>query len=273
MRIAWITDPHLNHCSLPAWERLIASVRGCSVEGVLITGDISEGEDVAFQLLRLADAIDRPLYFVLGNHDYYHSSIERTRIEITHAVTKHPLLHYLRNDSVIELSPSVGLIGEDGWGDATEGDFEGSSVRLNDFQLIDDFHLDHCSTWKEKLRLLGKDAAQRLDNKLDEACARYPSVLIATHVPPFRDACWYEGHTTDDHWAPFFVCGQTGRSLLNAAKQYSNATLQVLCGHTHHGGVATLTPNLTVTTGPATYGAPTVTGVILIGENIRLELP
>ena len=117
MRIAWITDPHLNHCSLPAWERLLDQVESCECDSVVITGDISEGEDVVFQLTRLADSIARPIYFVLGNHDFYHSSIQRTRTAVSMAAAKHPLLHYLRDEPVIELSSSVALVGEDGWGD------------------------------------------------------------------------------------------------------------------------------------------------------------
>lgn len=39
-------------------------------------------------------------------------------------------------------------------------------------------------------------------------------VIVATHVPPYRESCWYEGKISDDNWAPFFVCGQVGEVLL-----------------------------------------------------------
>jgi len=262
MRIAWITDPHLNHCSLPSWEQLIGQLNDCQCDAVIITGDISEGDDVVFQLLRLADAVTVPIHFVLGNHDFYQSSIDRTRAEVGTAVENHSRLHYLRDEQLIELSPSLALIGEDGWGDATEGDYDRSIVLLNDFRLIEDFRFRHRSQWRSKLESLGRDAAIRLQHKLEQACTQYPSVLVATHVPPFREACWYEGRTTDDHWAPFFVCGQVGKVLLDAANKNPSTKIEVLCGHTHHGGVAVLAPNLTVTTGAAIYGRPEITKVI-----------
>ncbi|MGV3486713.1 MAG: metallophosphoesterase family protein [Planctomycetaceae bacterium] len=264
MRIAWITDPHLNHCPLPAWERLMEQVAIADCQAMVITGDISEGEDVVFQLRRLADSAAIPIYFVLGNHDFYHGSIQRTREAVSAASTAHPLLHYLRDESIVELSPAVALIGEDGWGDATEGDYSGSIVVLNDFRLIEDFTLSSPSQWQGLLQAIGNDSTERLRRKLDLACRRYSSILIATHVPPLRESCWYQGHTTDDHWAPFFVCGQMGKMLLQVAAQYPDTIIEVLCGHTHHGGVARMSPNLTITTGGAEYGHPVVTDLVSI---------
>ena len=104
MRIAWITDPHLNHCPLPAWERLMEQVSLAHCQAIVITGDISEGEDVVFELRRLADTAALPIYFVLGNHDFYHGSIERTRTAVSAAAWEHPLLHYLRDEPIVELS-------------------------------------------------------------------------------------------------------------------------------------------------------------------------
>ena len=35
------------------------------------------------------------------------------------------------------LAPGITLVGHGGWGDARYGDFEGSTVRLNDHRLIE----------------------------------------------------------------------------------------------------------------------------------------
>jgi 3',5'-cyclic-AMP phosphodiesterase len=272
MRIAWLTDPHLNHCSLPAWERLMQKVAQSQCDLLVVTGDISEGDDVVFQLQRLADTINRPIFFVLGNHDFYQSSIESTRNDIGAITQQHPLLHYLNDEGVISLTSTVALVGEDGWGDATEGDYLRSIVLLNDFRLIDDFRNTPQATWQSALHDLGRLAANRLRSKLEEACQSHSSILIATHVPPFRESCWYEGHTTDDHWAPFFVCGQTGKVIRSLATKYPLVDFQVICGHTHHSGIANLLPNLTITTGPAVYGKPDVTGLIVVDNGIEVTL-
>lgn len=272
MRLCWITDPHLNHCTLPAWDRLVAQVRRCGCDAVLLSGDISEGEDVVFQLKRLADAFQLPIHFVLGNHDFYRSSFDRTVRAVSSLAEQHPLLDYLTPGSPRLLDDKVVLVGEDGWGDATTGDFERSPVRLNDFLLIEDFHLAATEHWKPMLIELGQQAAERLQAKLDAALASSNQVLVVTHVPPFRQACWYQGKTTDDNWAPFFVCGQTGEVLRATAGQHRQAKIEVICGHTHNGGVAQIEDNLVVTTGGAEYGAPAVTAIIeLAAEGFLIE--
>ena len=265
MRIAWITDPHFNHCALAAWDRLISQVRQCQCDAVILSGDISEGEDVVFQLRRLADAIGLPIHFVLGNHDFYHSSIERTRDAIRKAVAEHPLLNYLTDSDPVSIG-GVALIGVDGWGDATVGDYERSTVRLNDFRLIDDFFLAAPSLWKSILRDQGNDSALRLEGLLTAAGKLHKRLLVVTHVPPFRQACWYQGQTTDDNWAPFFVSGQCGETLIDFAQSHPDSTIDVLCGHTHSGGFARMRDNLVVTTAGAEYGKPEVAAMIVLSD-------
>lgn len=267
MKVAWLTDPHFNHAPAAAWDAFLESLAGSQPDALLITGDISEGQDVVFQLSRLTAAFAGTIYFVLGNHDFYQRSIAITRRQIIDACGDEPRLIYLTNDFEIALSPRVGLVGDDGWGDATVGDYERSPVRLADFLHIDDFRSRPPSGWKEQLRLLGVDAADRLRPKLEEALGRFSTVIVATHVPPFREACWYEGHTTDDLWAPFFVCGQIGQVLLEAAQQNPHRQLLVFCGHTHHGGTAQITENLIVVTGGADYGTPRLSGHLEVRDD------
>ncbi len=47
---------------------------------MLLGGDIGESTDLAFYLKALDARLERPIDFVLGNHDYYHGSgIEEVR--------------------------------------------------------------------------------------------------------------------------------------------------------------------------------------------------
>lgn len=273
MRLVWTTDPHLNHVPVGAWERWLEILSSLGPDAVVVTGDISEGEDVAFQLQRLAGSVDVPIHFVLGNHDFYQSSIARTRQRIVELCREHPLLNYLTDSAALDCGADTFLIGEDGWGDAVEGDYDGSIVHLNDFRLIDDFRLVDPSRWKTLLREQGEASAERLAEKLSRLPDSARHVLVATHVPPFREACWYEGRTTDDHWAPFFVCGSVGRTLRRASESRPACQFTVLCGHTHHGGVAELTANLKVHTGSAEYGHPAAQGWIEAGDELRVIVP
>jgi predicted phosphohydrolase len=273
VRLVWITDPHLNHVSDQNRERWFAQIASHGRDGIVISGDISEGDDVVFQLTTMADRLACPIYFVLGNHDFYHSSIGRTRQKVIQATRERKQLHYLTDCVAIGLGNDCYLVGEDGWGDASEGSFEDSYVRLNDFRLIEDFVNSASQGWKQQLQDLGKASAARLTAKIAALPEDIRDVLVVTHVPPHRDACWYQGQTTDDHWAPFFVCGQIGQALLSAAQQRVQSRFIVLCGHTHHAGIAHLAANLTVFTGAAEYGKPDTEGQIEIDEQgLRVTL-
>ncbi len=271
-RLVWITDPHLNHVPVQAWDRFLDSVNTLSPEALLITGDISEGEDVAFQLNRIAEAFAVPVYFVLGNHDFYHSSIADTRRRVTDAAADNPLLHYLTDLGPIQLSENSYLVGEDGWGDATEGNYEGSPVRLNDFARIEDFYLRDPAQWKAILSGLGSAAARRVAAKLADVPQEAKHILVATHVPPYCEACWYEGRTTDENWAPFFVCGEVGKTLRSFSQDRPYQQMTVVCGHTHHAGIAKITENQIVYTGAADYGSPRAEGTITVDDEIVVDL-
>ncbi len=262
MELIWTTDPHLNHVQVDAWSEWIKSIASHGAQGIVITGDISEGDDVVFQLRRLAETLNTPIFFVLGNHDFYGSSFAATRQAVIHACREHPLLHYLTDLAAIELERHAFLVGDDGWGDATIGDFDNSTIRLNDFPQIADFNDAPTAGWKDQLHALGAESAARLKQKLLALPAEAKQALILTHVPPFREACWYEGKTTDDNWAPFFVCGQLGTALKEVSALRPDCHYQVLCGHTHHAGIATIGPNLIVHTGAAVYGHPDLEGLV-----------
>lgn len=266
-RLVWVTDPHLNHVALPAWQRWIDAVRSRKPDALLITGDISEADDVVFQLRRVAEAVEVPVHFILGNHDFYRSSIAKTRGQVIDACRTDPRLHYLTDCRPIELAGGMFLVGDDGWGDATIGDYEHTPIRLNDFALIEDFSLSDPANWKAMLIEQGAASAERLAEKIKSLPSSAEHLLIPTHVPPFRESCWYEGKTTDDHWAPFFVCGCVGEALTAAAESRPDVKFTVLCGHTHHQGVAEIRDNLIVYTGAAQYGSPEVEGTIEISAN------
>ena len=262
MRLVWTTDIHLNHAGLSAWDDWARQVSAAEADAILITGDLSEADDVVFQLRRIAEAFPVTIFFVLGNHDFYSSSIGSTRRNVSAIARDVSALCYLTDSAPVELSPGHFLVGEDGWGDGTEGDYERSTVRLNDFAVIKDFCRVDPISWPRLMRQQGAESADRLRGKLNALPESASNVLVATHVPPFRESCWYEGKTTDDLWAPFFVCGQVGKVLTQFSIENPGVETTVLCGHTHHRGTAQLLPNLVVHTGAADYGKPGVEQVL-----------
>jgi hypothetical protein len=113
-----------------------------------------------------------------------------------------------------------------------------------------------------KLHALGDEAAAHFRAVLPEALARFRHVVVVTHVPPFRESCWYRGRTSDDEWLPHFSCQAVGDALAEAMRDRPDQRMTVLCGHTHGAGEAQVLPNLRVLTGGAVYGEPVVQRVL-----------
>lgn len=262
MQIIWVTDPHLNFARHDVWEAWIHSMRLMAGDCLLITGDISESEDVVWQLQRIEELLSLPVYFVLGNHDYYGSRVETVRNEMRALNLDRPRCVYLHHGNVVPLDHDWALVGNDGWADAGYGDALSSPVRLNDFRRINDYMGGDLSNDLAIMKDLAQKCAVELRVTLENACQQFQRILIATHIPPFREACWYEGKITDDNWAPYFVSRVMGEVLLEFAEQYHRHVFHVLCGHTHHVGRARMRENLTVWTGGAEYGRPSIQDII-----------
>ena len=81
-RIVWLTDLHLNFLQYDDMEKFISRVVAARPDAVLLGGNIAEASDLFKYLRQMARALQLPIYFVLGNHDYYFSSIEKVRSEI-----------------------------------------------------------------------------------------------------------------------------------------------------------------------------------------------
>ena len=264
-RVAWLTDVHLNFLDDPVRRRFVESVAAQSPDAVLISGDIAESPDVARHLQEMAGILRRPVYFVLGNHDFYRGSIARTREEVADLAAGSDHLVYLTGADVVELSPTTALVGHDGWGDARLGDYYGSRVLLNDFLLIDELHLLNAERddldrprLEPVLNALGDEAAEHFARVLPAAMESHRRVVALTHVPPFREAAWHQGKPSDDAWLPFFACRAVGDCFLEVMRVRPDRELLVLCGHTHGSGETQILENLRVLTGGAKYREPAV---------------
>ena len=257
-RIVWLTDIHLNFLSADEVRQFLDGVVEERPDGVLLGGDIAEAHDLIDHLKKIAAPQPCPVYFVLGNHDYYRGSIHRVRSDVAELCATTPSLVWLTNAKVVELTPDVGLIGDDGWADARLGDYERSMVMLNDYRLIEELAgLGKAERW-QVLKRMGDEAAEHVLRVLPLALDAYPQVIFLTHVPPLREACWYEGQISNDEWLPHFTCLAVGQALLKVMRQRPDRKLTVLCGHTHSPGETWPLANLQILTGGAEYGHPRI---------------
>lgn len=265
-RIAWSTDIHLNFLGTQQIETFLQSVKSQNPDAYIISGDIGEAPSIYDYLHRIADTLDIPIYFVLGNHDFYHSSIQHVRAGIIRLTQDVENLHWLNLEKYIELDNNTALVGHDGWADGRFGDFYTSSVFLNDYVMIQELANISAEDRLRNLRKLGDEAGKHLKKILPNVCKTYQQVYVVTHVPPFQQSCWHEGEsaTDDNPYLPHFTCKAIGDALLDIVSQYPQCEVTVLCGHTHGSGDYQALPNLNVITGGAVYGKPIINQMLTL---------
>lgn len=264
VRIAWATDVHLNAADAEAVASFCAHVVSAEAHALLIGGDIAEAPDLIDQLLGVAVRIPVPIYFVLGNHDYYGDAVAAVRERVRGL--DHSNLHWLPKVGCVPLTSNTALVGHGGWGDARIGDFARAPImtdflaiedlirRIDRDDLLDDFQ--RRGPLQRLLNELGDDAADTLRPALHAAVTGFREVLVLTHVPPFREASWYDGRISSTEWLPHTTCKAVGDLLMEVAGAHREAHLKVLCGHTHGEGHAWIAPNLEALTQGAEYGRP-----------------
>ena len=262
MKMLWLTDIHLEFLDAHQQHRFLDELRAYEADGILISGDIAQAPTISEDLARLEAALETPIYFVLGNHDFYRGSISEVRTTIRKQARGSKYLRWLSGGSGVPLSTKTCLVGHDGWGDARLGDYDGSQVQLNDFELISELTGLSRSELRARLRSLGDEAAAHLRSVLPRALASAEHVIVLTHVPPFQEASWHNGSHSAPDWLPFFACKAVGDVLVDTMRKHKEKRMTVLCGHTHGGGRARILPNLVVLTGAATYGQPVVQEVL-----------
>jgi 3',5'-cyclic AMP phosphodiesterase CpdA len=264
-RLAWLTDLHLDFIDSDAeigdFCRLVCET---DPDAVLISGDIGNAGTLLHHLELLEACIRRPIYFVLGNHDFYGSSIAEVRQQVRDLCRSSTFLRWLPDADPIPLGEQTCLVGHDSWGDGRCGLGAKSEFILNDYYCIRDFQNLSIEEWFEKIAALGDEAAAFLRDILQRAFDLRPRVLLLTHVPPFREAAWYLGRPSPDDAVPHFACRAVGDVLLGVMRARPESHLTVLCGHTHSPGVVQILPNLEVRTGRAEYGAPALQPDVIV---------
>ena len=262
MRIGWATDIHLSVCPAAVRTAFYERIEAARLSALWVGGDIGEADNVAQLLTELCDAVQIPVYCVLGNHDFYFGSITEVRERLRSLSAELPHLHYLSQMGAVAVTREIGLVGHDGWADGRIGDYETSMVMMNDYRHIAE--LSSC-TKRERLALLhdlGDEAAGHIKKGLLAGIQKYQQVYVVTHIPPVREACWYNGETADDEWAPHFTCQAVGKVILEAAADYPDRAVTVLCGHTHSGGTCQAAANVVIHTDEAEYEQPQLSRVL-----------
>jgi len=260
MDIAWVSDPHLDHCDEPGRRRFLAELAAARPGTVLISGDIAEQPTLADMLSLVAEAVAVPVLFVLGNHDAYRGTVAGAKQVAREATARHPKLVFLDDGVVWPLSADTAVVGHSSWYDGRLGD-RGSRnrVSLTDFSVVGDLAP---IAWSrpllfDRLGELGDEAAAAFATVLPRALADHRRVIAVTHVPPFAEVSRWAGRPSDPDYLPFFTCQAVGECLRRIMTDRPDRELLVLSGHTHERAEATILPNLLARNAAAEYGQPT----------------
>jgi predicted phosphohydrolase len=263
VKIDWITDPHLDH--LRDKHMLISFLQALHDRdsgALLLTGDIAQSKTIADFLGLLSGAYQRPIYFVLGNHDYYGAWIEQTqeRVRTVCAACPDGILNWMTNEGPIMLSRSTAVVGHDGMYDAKAGE-PGVELGMADFLIpggiVDLAVALDTSSRKlfDLLHRLAKASAEHISSSVRAAASAGASrIIVLTHVPPFLEASYFRGRPSDRRSAPWYVNVTLGDALLALATELPSVSLEVYAGHTHGAKTYRPRPTLTVHVGAARYG-------------------
>lgn len=224
-RLAWITDPHFDR--MIRRDAFAARVGELAVDAIVMTGDISDGENLQRDLEIFSEKSDTQAFFVLGNHDHYFSSIKDTQTIARQISTTHEKLHYLDGaESAIQLNNSWYLAGVDSWADAGYGNPETSYVYMNDWQYIEDLKELNREFRNHTLARLALSAALRLRHQISSVPTD-KHLIIASHVPPYEEMLG-----EDSEYAPWYGSRILG-AIIDECVQKRTAKTVVLTGHTH----------------------------------------
>ncbi len=255
--ILWTSDPHLDHAPDLKRAEYRNYLRGAPGAVLVSTGDTSVYSHLIADLEFLADAAARPLYFVLGNHDHYGSSVAAVRDGMLALAERRPEIQWLPPAGVVSLGAETVLVGVDGWADGRHGDPLATRFVLNDDRFIGEIAAQQTRAARLAVKRALADAdANRLRVLLERAVTIARTIVIATHVPPFVEALPSGGRLAQPGWLPLLVCGATGSVIQQAASDHPGHQFQVLSGHTHAATDVRIAANLRCIVAGARYGEP-----------------
>ena len=264
MKLIWLSDLHCEFIGAFQLRAFVGEIVAEKPDAVLITGDISNARLLEYYLGLLAELLQCPIYFVLGNHDFYLGGFALVDALVDNLCARHPNLVELGHNEIIPLGKDTALIGHRGWADGRAGQGSRSHVRLNDHQYITDLREPYAPRLFAELNRLGDESADYLRTIAPKALERARNLIVATHVPPFVEAALYQNKPSGSDFAPHFVNVAMGRAILEVAQGHPNKTITVLCGHTHHRAFYSRTSNLKIEVAGAQYHHPQIAAILTI---------
>jgi len=241
----WFTDTHLNRVNLIKKMLFIRHILKENPKAVFLTGDISTGMFLYYDLYLLATFVKCPIYFVLGNHDYWNSSIDKTHEKIKELCKKFPHLIWLSQSNAIALNDEAVIIGDEGWFDGWNGNTDYLKLTLDQY-LIEDFRKyksidEKLVCWREMATKSSFNIEHKLCKALDDG---YKTIYIVTHFPPWIEATRDRGTVLEQFWLPYNTNVSMGKTIERVMSKYTKSKVIVLCGHIHADTIIHVSSNI-----------------------------
>ena len=267
-RLVWTSDTHLDRMARSEFLEFIEYLQELNADGFVLAGDIAEADSVISFLTEFRQQLDCPIYFVLGNHDFWGSTFAETRAAICEFVSKQIDIHWLSESGVVSLNETTALIGHDGWADGGYAPVPTTGTVPQDFRCIEDLKILRRDQFQTALSNLGKEAAEYLKKNLSEAVKTYQNIYLVTHFPPFKEASLDRARRVcSNERLPFYSCKAIGDVLLEIMSQNPDSNLTVLSGHTHEKCELEIQSNLKIKILDAGYGAWYPPGILEISSH------
>jgi predicted MPP superfamily phosphohydrolase len=261
--LLWMSDLHLDQATAKNCRKLLGDLKNTEYDAAVITGDTAASDTLVQHLKALADACaPRPLFVLLGNHDFYGSSLYATQSQVRRLCHKTANLHHLQDHGVVWLNERTVLLGHHGWADARCGWGSKTRVQSPDHWCIEDFKkLDQAGRFN-LMAELGSASTSWIRQNLNHVLRKAESVIVATHVPAFLTSAHYNGTPCGPCHSPHYVHASLGGLLIGAARHNLEKQFTVLSGHTHSEVQEKILANLESRVAGAKRGTPRIQGVL-----------
>ncbi len=256
MRFWHLSDLHLNHLENDGLNEFVRRLSVVELTDlVLCTGDITVASSLRSHINLLASALKGRLLYVLGNHDLWGGSFATPENTLKHHSStggKDVFMDLVENVD----EGDVTVVGDSGWYDGRLGLQGVPQFIMNDWYNVSEYrsHLDDVRSFSAKVADAKVSTLElKLNSVIRQGCKK---IIVLTHVPPYQEACRYNGKPSDLEALPWFSSQILGDVVDQAAAENPDTMIEVLCGHTHDGFVYRRSRNVRVTVAPAAYGAP-----------------
>lgn len=181
LKILWLTDTHVDKISAENYQELLDFIIASKADGMWLTGDIGDPPRNIEFLKALFERYKKPVFFVLGNHDFYKYKIADMRFKMTQLVKSYPLANYLSETPGLDSDGHL-MVGMDCFANTGQDIIQQmtwDSDHILDLDALNESHLT------AQLNALAEKDAKRLLKKCQQQIHTHiKKVSILTHVPP-----------------------------------------------------------------------------------------